>query len=103
MRTLTLTIFLVATCTLALAQTVIEGTIRDEKGSPVATASVQLLRENGSPAQTAPTAADGSFHFNAVEAGSYTLRIDAAGFYTVEHSFLLRPRQPFTLAIDLHR
>ena len=36
-----------------------------------------------------------------VEAGPYTLKVDAAGFYSAEHSFVLRPRQPFSLSIEL--
>jgi hypothetical protein len=88
---------------LSLAQTVLEGTVHDPAGAPVANASVQLVRENGSAAQTSPTAADGSFHFNTVEAGPYTLKVDAPGFYPTEHRFVLRPRQPLSLAIDLQR
>ncbi len=81
----------------------LEGTVHDPAGAPVANASVQLVRENGSAAQTSPTAADGSFHFNTVEAGPYTLKVDAPGFYPAEHRFVLRPRQPLSLAIDLQR
>ena len=98
-----LTLFLIAACTLSLAQTVLEGTVHDPAGAPVANASVQLVRENGSAAQTSPTAADGSFHFNTVEAGPYTIKVDASGFYPAEHRFVLRPRQPLSLAIDLQR
>ena len=42
-----------------------------------------------------------AFHFAAVEAGPYTLKVDASGFYSVEHTFVLRPRQPSSLAIEL--
>jgi hypothetical protein len=50
-----------------------EGSVHDSTGAPVVGASVQLQRDSGSPAQSASTAADGSFHFAAVEAGPYTL------------------------------
>jgi hypothetical protein len=96
-----LILFLMASSALAFSQTLLDGTVRDTNGKPVNRASVQLLGENGRPAQTSATAPDGTFHFAAVEAGPYTLKVDAAGFYPAEHSFVLRPRQPFSLAIDL--
>ena len=80
-----------------------EGAVHDRAGVPVVGASVQLQRDSGSPAQSASTAADGSFHFAAVEAGPYTLKVEAAGFYPAEHRFVLRPRQPQSLTIDLQR
>ena len=96
-----LILFLMASSALAFSQTLLDGTVRDAGGKPVNNASVQLLGENGKPVQTSTTEPDGTFHFTAVEAGPYTLKVDAAGFYPAEHSFVLRPRQPFSLAIEL--
>ncbi len=96
-----LTLFLITASTLTFAQAVIDGAVHDAAGKPVSGATVQLLREHGSPVLSPPTAADGGFHFNAVEAGPYTLKVEAPNFYPVEHSFVLRPRQPFSLAIEL--
>ncbi len=103
MRTTILIFLLSAVSTLTFAQTVIEGTVHDASGVPVSGASVHLLRENGTAAQTLPSAADGTFHFTAVEAGPYTLRAEAAGFYPAEHSFVMRLRQPLSLTIELQR
>ncbi|MGC2196144.1 MAG: TonB-dependent receptor [Terriglobales bacterium] len=103
MRTTILILFLGAASTLTFAQTLIEGAVHDASGAPVSGTSVQLLRENGTLAQTSHTATDGSFHFTAVEAGPYTLKVEAAGFFPAEHRFVLRPRQPFSLAIELQR
>lgn len=87
--------------TLALSQTLIEGTVYDASAHSVSRASVQLLRQNGGSMQTSSTAIDGRFHFAAVDAGPYTLKVEASGFYPVERSFVLRSRQPFSLAIEL--
>ncbi len=103
MRTTILILFLGVASTLTCAQTLIEGTVHDASGAPVSATSVQLLRENGTLAQASHTATDGSFHFTAVEAGPYTLKVEAAGFFPAEHRFVLRPRQPFSLAIELQR
>jgi hypothetical protein len=87
--------------TLALSQTLIEGTVRDDSAKPVYSASVQLLRQGGGSVQSSYTASDGTFHFTAVEAGPYTLKVETSGFYSVERAFVLRPRQPFSLDIEL--
>jgi len=82
---------------------VIDGAVHDNTGSPVAGASVHLMRENGSLAQSASSATDGGFHFAVVEAGPYALKVEAQGFYPTEYNFVLRPRQPQSLAIDLQK
>src|SRR4029077_18479591 len=87
-----LIIFLIAGSTRVFAQTLIDGTVRAGAGNPLSGASVRLLRQDGGPMQTASTASDGRFHFPSVEAGPYTLKVDAAGFYPAEHTFVLRPR-----------
>src|SRR6266403_52136 len=87
--------------TRVFAQTVIEGTVRAGAGNPVSGASVRLLPQDGGSLQTTSTASDGSCHVAGVEAGPYTLKVDATKFYPAEHSFVLRPRQPFSLYLEL--
>jgi hypothetical protein len=103
LRTLIVLFFLTVPSTFTLAQAVLEGAIRDDNGSPVSGASVQLQRENGSEVESSSTASDGSFHLGAVEAGPYTLKINATGFYPAEHNFVVRPRQAQSLVIDLQK
>jgi len=96
-----LTLLLCALSPLALAQTLLDGSVRDNSGKPVAGASVQLQRPDGAAVQTTSAAQDGTFRFAAVEAGPYKLKVEASGFYPAEHSFVVRPRQPFSLSIEL--
>src|SRR5260370_13813298 len=44
---------------------------------------------------------DGEFHFGAVDSGTYTLQAEAPGFYLATYNFVLRPRQPISLTIEL--
>jgi hypothetical protein len=103
LRVTHLAIFLLSFAALTFAQTVVDGVVHDSAGAPVASASVKLTRENSSIAESASTASDGSFRFAIVEAGPYTLKVEAAGFYPAEHGFVLRPRQPQSLVIDLQK
>jgi len=96
-----LPLLLCALSPLALAQTLHDGSVRDNSGKPVAGASVQLQRPDGAAVQTTSAAQDGTFRFAAVEAGPYKLKVEASGFYPAEHSFMVRPRQPFSLSIEL--
>jgi len=96
-----LPLLLCALSPLALAQTLLDGSVRDNSGKPVAGASVQLQRPDGAAVQTTSAAQDGTFRFAAVEAGPYKLKVEASGFYPAEHSFVVRPRQPFSLSIEL--
>jgi hypothetical protein len=96
-----LPLLLCALSPLALAQTLHDGSVRDNSGKPVAGASVQLQRPDGAAVQTTSAAQDGTFRFAAVEAGPYKLKVEASGFYPAEHSFVVRPRQPFSLSIEL--
>jgi hypothetical protein len=101
LRVTLLAIFIFSLSALTFAQTVVDGAVRDNNSAPVANASVQLMRENDSLAQSASSAADGGFRFAVIEAGPYTLKINAQGFYPAEYNFVLRPRQPQSQAIDL--
>src|SRR6266567_3549856 len=83
------------------AQTPIDGFIRDNTGNIVAGASVSLKRAEGTVVQQATSDAMGKFRFAAVEAGAYTLKTEAPGFYVSSYDFVLRARQPLSLAVEL--
>jgi tetratricopeptide (TPR) repeat protein len=57
-------------------EALVEGTVRDSAGKPVAGASVSLLREDQSKAAETKTDAGGAFVFLAVRAGNYTVKIE---------------------------
>ena len=56
---------------------IIRGQLRDQKGTPVAGRQVTL--RDGGVSRTTITGADGSFQFDALAAGSYTLSVPDAG------------------------
>jgi TonB-dependent receptor-like protein/carboxypeptidase family protein len=85
----------------AFAQTAIEGVIRDNDGKAVSAASVSLKRAEGAVVQQTTSDASGKFRFAAVEAGAYTLKTEAPGFYVSGYDFILRARQPLSLAVEL--
>jgi hypothetical protein len=94
-------IVLLAITGYASAQAVVEGTVHDASGKPLAAAQVTLQRENGTSAQTTSTDAAGAFHFPAVDAGAYELQTAVPGFFPLTYKLTLRPRQPLSLTIDL--
>ena len=103
MRLISLLVILLTAFLSSLGQTLVDGTVHDAAGMPVAGAAVHLQRENAGEMQSSASGADGAFHFNAVEAGPYTLKVGAANFYPAEHRFVLRARQPLSLTIDLQK
>jgi outer membrane receptor for ferrienterochelin and colicins len=96
---------LAVTCLLvaAIAQTAVDGTLRDTARKALAGAHVTLQRAEGSFAQQTISDASGKFHFAAVEAGAYTLNADAQGFYVASCDFVARARQPLSLTVELQR
>ena len=68
---------LVSFALLAQSGISVEGTVRDSHGQPVSNAAVQLKTERQT--FTANTGADGHYRFQAVPAGSYTLRAEFSG------------------------
>ena len=71
-----------------IAQTttgLIKGTVRDESGKTVASASVTATRSDTGQNQTANTGPDGTYKLE-LPAGNYRLTIQAAGFKTLEIS-----------------
>ncbi len=103
MRLISLSVLLLTAFLSSFGQTLVDGTVRDATGAPVAGAAVHLQRENAGDVQSSASGTDGAFHLNAVEAGPYTLKVEAASFYPAEHRFVLRARQPLSLTIDLQK
>ena len=89
--------------TFAAAQTVVEGSVRDTSGNPVSGAELSLHHTPGNTVQSTHSAANGTFRFSGTEAGTYTLTAAAPGFFSSVHNFVLRPREPLALTIELQR
>jgi hypothetical protein len=85
----------------AYAQTAIEGTVRNAAGQPVPNASVSLQHQDGVTALTTASDSDGKFRFSGVEGRAYTLVAEAANYFKATYEFVLRPRQPISLNIEL--
>ena len=74
-------VFLLGSLLPGVDKTGISGTVVDQSGAPVSTASVVLFPTNHSRAAIETHAAgDGSFRFEPQEQGSYTVCIEAQGF-----------------------
>src|SRR6266852_1152121 len=87
----------------AIAQTAVEGTVHDTGGRPVANASISLRHQDGAIVLTTVSDGSGKFRFPAVEAGAYSLMVEAADYFNPRYDFVLRPRQPVSLSIELQR
>ena len=85
------------------AQALLDGAVHDSSGVPLSAVQVRLMRDDSAEHQMASTGVDGKFRFGAVEAGAYTLATEATGYYSTAHHFVLRPREPLSLAIELQR
>ena len=86
---------------IAAAQTTVDGTLRDSDGKAVTGATLVLQRAEGSIAQQATSDSAGHFLLPGVDAGAYTLKTEAPGFYPSSYAFVLRARQPLSLTVDL--
>jgi hypothetical protein len=60
----------------------ISGTVRDPGQAVVAGAQVRIVNVQTNVSQESTTAADGSYHFLALQPGSYKITVTAAGFQT---------------------
>ena len=60
----------------------ISGTVRDRAQAVVAGAEVKIVNVQTNVTQESTTAADGSYHFLALQPGSYTITVTSAGFET---------------------
>jgi len=77
--------------------------VHDKPGLPVANASISLQHQDGAKVQQTTTDANGKFRLTALEAGAYSLQVQAANYYPLHYEFVLRPRQPLSLNLDLQK
>jgi len=97
---------ILAFCATALAQShigTVQGTVRDPGGALVPNASVRIADPTSGYQQTTRTDAQGEYKFLNVPFHIYTVRVEAAGFQTVEKSFDVETAIPtnvdFALAV----
>src|ERR1041384_4181048 len=62
----------------------VNGVLLDPSSSAVAGASCKLINQGTGASQLVNSAADGRFIFPIILAGTYTLRVEAAGFKVLE-------------------
>jgi hypothetical protein len=86
-----------------LAQSIVDGTVRDSSGRAIPGATVSLHRENGRAVAPAVTDSEGKFRFASVEAGEFTLRAEANGYFPSAYDLLLRPRQALSVDVQLQK
>ncbi|HLW84935.1 MAG TPA: carboxypeptidase-like regulatory domain-containing protein [Candidatus Sulfotelmatobacter sp.] len=63
---------------------VLTGRIVDSSGNPVANATVTVTSVDNGQARSATTGTDGSYRFDDLPLGSYRMKLEAAGFQTLE-------------------
>ncbi len=85
----------------AHAQSALEVQASDREGRSLPNAAVTLRR--GTTELHGLTGPDGSFRFLGLAAGEYELVVAADGYYTAEAEFVIKPRQPLSLQIELAR
>src|SRR5713226_463892 len=85
----------------AFAQAALEGTVHDHSGRSVLNAVDTLQHQGGGILFATLTDSNGKFRFSAIEAGAYSLQIEAVGYFKSTFDFVLRSRQPVSLNIEL--
>jgi hypothetical protein len=63
---------------------VLTGRVVDSSGNPVANATVTVTSVDNGQARSATTGADGSYRFDDLPLGNYRIKLEAAGFQTLE-------------------
>ena len=63
---------------------VLTGRIVDSSGNPIANATVTVTSVENGQARSATTGTDGSYRFDDLPLGSYRMKLEAAGFQTLE-------------------
>src|SRR5260370_21287619 len=84
-------LILSAVCLLAQSTTSrVVGTVIDSSGAPVPQAAVKLINEGTQAAFNTETGAAGTYVFDSVQVGNYTLEVNAPGFkkFTSLHNTL---------------
>ncbi|MGA9977324.1 MAG: carboxypeptidase-like regulatory domain-containing protein [Candidatus Sulfotelmatobacter sp.] len=78
--------FALAPC--VIAQTTgmgaLTGKVVDSSGNPIANATVTVTSVDSGQAHSATTGTDGSYRFDGLPAGNYRIKLEAAGFQTLE-------------------
>jgi len=104
LRVLSSLVFLPALLSIfTAAQSTVEGVVVDGDGKAIAGVTVVLQRAEGGSLLETKSDATGRFQFSAVEAGAQGLRADVTNFYPSRYEFVLRPRQPLSITIELTR
>ena len=93
-------LFLLGVC--VHAQTFVEGSVRDAAGAAIPKSDIVLQRQ-GTNIYTISTDQAGMFRFAPVEAGEYTARAEASGYFPLTYDFVVRPRQPVSLLLSMQR
>ena len=91
--------FIIAVSLGALAQSVVEGRITDDRGHALPNAEIRL--KHSQREQRLATDAEGKFRFLGVEPGEYEITASASGYYEAEYEFAARPRQPIVVEMEL--
>jgi uncharacterized surface anchored protein len=71
----------------AVAQTskgAVAGTVKDSSGAVIPGANVTIISENQGFSRSMTTDDSGAYFFEALQPGTYKIRVSAAGFSTVE-------------------
>ena len=63
---------------------VLTGRVVDSPGNPVANATVTVTSVDNGQARSATTGTDGSYRFDDLPLGNYRMKLEAAGFQTLE-------------------
>src|ERR1022692_411317 len=63
---------------------VLTGRVVDSSGNPVANATVTVTSGDNGQARSATTGTDGSYRFDDLPVGNYRMKLEAAGFQTLE-------------------
>jgi hypothetical protein len=69
--------------------------------APIPKASVEIRKPGTRVSFRGTSDAQGLVRFPALEAGAYTLRTQAEGYFPQDYPFVLKPRQPLSLTIEL--
>ena len=98
-------VVLTVACGLALGQGTtsrISGTVRDANGAAISGALVTLLNEGTSVSLTTQTSESGTFTFDLVQVGTYTVTVEKDGFKKFQSSGnSLNVNQPATINATL--
>ena len=79
---------------LAPGQSTLQGTVRDSHDRPVATATVYLHIQTSEQVLTAHTDSEGSYRFETLGEGTYSLRVETSGYgESAFGPFVLGPKE----------